>query len=132
MFHQLYEKSYYIQHLGILLWHASVFHYEYVSRQVTLEADIPLQQLSTHLMSNSWMKICYSKKVNQHCLHDIKYICVFAESSLVIFEQLLVKLWQTLIHVYFEEIFLLCVTQYIKNICHVTKVTVPLRSVDGN
>ena len=65
-------------HLEILPWYASGIHYEYVARQVTLEADIPLQQLSTHQMSISWMKICYNQKDESglFSLYEI-YLCFF-------------------------------------------------------
>ena len=83
---------------GILPWYDSMFHYEYVIRLVILEADIPLQQLSTDQMSISRMKICYIKKDESmlFACYNV-YVCDFAEFYLVILEQLFVKPWPMLI-----------------------------------
>ena len=62
LFHQIYEKSHHLQHLKTLLLHASKLHFGYKLRQVTLEADIPLQQLSTHHVLTSWMIVCCNLK----------------------------------------------------------------------
>ena len=110
MFHHIYAKSHHIQHLEIHLWHASAFHYQYITLQLTLEADIPWQQFSTDWMSISWMKICCLQKMNQHCMHNMKHILIFAQLSMVLLNDLLMELWPMLIHVYPEEILSFCVT----------------------
>ena len=51
-------KSHHLQDLETLILCASGFCSRYQLRQVTVEAEVPLQQLSTHQMSTSWMKVC--------------------------------------------------------------------------